>query len=131
MAVGPIRTEGEVDFMQINVTKHAIRRYQERLFDYSSSDERIVGILREIAHKGVFVRSRMHHLNNCREIKYRGISIVTIEEPSQRIVITCLGDAPYRKWVKTKGTKNKLSLKVLLDVPLSTCGQVPGKDQPI
>lgn len=127
MGIWPIRTEGEVDFMQINVTKHAIRRYQERLFDYSSSDERIVNILREIARKGVFVRSRMHHLNNCWEIKYRGISIVTIEEASQRIVITCLGDASYRKWVKSKDLKHKLSLKVLLGVSVSTCGKVTGE----
>jgi hypothetical protein len=44
--------------MKITVTKHAIRKYRERLFDFSSSDKQIICTLKEIASKGIQNKSK-------------------------------------------------------------------------
>jgi hypothetical protein len=86
----------------IIVTGHAIERYRERMFDYESSPEEVVQILREIALKGELVGNRPNTRNNCYEVKYRGVSVVQIREEKRTFVITCLGDKRYRRWVKNK-----------------------------
>jgi len=73
--------------MQIHVTKYAVKRYRERLFDYSSSDKTITCIIEDIAKRRKVVGNRLHNRNTCREIRYRGIFIVTVDERDSRIVI--------------------------------------------
>jgi hypothetical protein len=64
--------------MDIFVTRHAIERYRQRLFDFKASDESISEILREIALKGKAISIRRDNSNNCLEKKYKGVSIVSI-----------------------------------------------------
>ncbi len=92
--------------MEICVTKHSIQRYRERLFDYSSSDEKIGQFLRKIALQGKLVCLRPNNWNNCFELKHKGISIVLLTSKDKAVVLTCLGDSRYRKWVK-RSTLNK------------------------
>lgn len=99
--------------MEIKVTKHAIKRYRERLFDYSSSDDTIIDIMKGIARNGTIVRSRLHNSDSCWEIVHKGVYIVAVKGPNSQIVITCLGDASYRKWLKTIGMPNTLSKRLL------------------
>lgn len=94
--------EKGMDKMSVLVTKHAIKRYRERLFDYNSSSERIRQLLREIAAKGRPICLRPNTDENCYEIKYRGISVVLLKRKEDVIVITCLGDSKYRNWIKQK-----------------------------
>lgn len=98
--------------MLIKVTKHAIRRYRERVFDYSASDFEIVKMLAEIASKGTVVCSKPNSLDNCVELKYKGISIVAVKDRGFLVVITCLGESSYRKWVKSQGMPTFLSQKL-------------------
>lgn len=88
--------------METIVTKHAIKRYRERLFDFNSSDEDISALLADIATKGKKVCSRPNTWDNCAEVVFRGISIVILNNSEGRVVITCLGDKTYRKWIKRK-----------------------------
>lgn len=103
--------------MSIIVTKHAIKRYRERLFSYSLSDNHIINKLEEIANKGTMVGARPNDQNTCFEIKYKGVSIVVVNEGSNRTVLTCLGEDSYRKWVKSKGLHDKLSQRLLIKNP--------------
>ncbi|NLX87841.1 MAG: hypothetical protein GXZ09_00305 [Syntrophomonadaceae bacterium] len=89
--------------MLVKVTKHAIKRYRERLFDYSSSDGEIISKLKHIAHRGRLVAFKPHDMDNCVELKYEGISIVAVQQPQELVIITCLGQDNYRKWIKSKG----------------------------
>ncbi|MEN6461142.1 MAG: hypothetical protein ABFC94_07225 [Syntrophomonas sp.] len=100
--------------MSIIVTKHAIRRYRERLFSYSLNDNLITNKLKEIASKGTMVATRPNDQNTCCEIKYKGVSIVVVCEHNNRIVLTCLGEDSYRRWVKSKGLPGKLSQRLLI-----------------
>lgn len=86
--------------MNIRVSKHAIKRYRERLFDFTSSTEKIRSLLDEIARRGKLVASKPASTDDCFEITYKGISIVLAKRENQYIVITCLGEAAYRKWIK-------------------------------
>lgn len=86
--------------MEIRVSKHAIKRYRERLFDFTSSTDRIRSILNEIALRGRRVASKPSGTNDCWEVMYKGISIVLAQREDQCIVITCLGEPAYRKWIK-------------------------------
>lgn len=86
--------------MYINVTKHAVKRYRERLFDYKSSEEKIKDLLKEVASKGKQIDWRPSTWGNCIEVKYRGISIVLVNDRDRKTIITCLGELGYRKWVK-------------------------------
>ncbi|HWQ75942.1 MAG TPA: hypothetical protein VN441_11555 [Syntrophomonas sp.] len=97
-----------IDKMSVLVTKHAIKRYRERLFDYSSSSERIRQLLREIVAKGRPVCLRPNTHENCYEIKYRGISVVLLKKKDDLIVITCLGDSKYRNWIKQKEANSRV-----------------------
>lgn len=95
--------------MTVLVTKHAVKRYRERLFDYSSSDERIKQLLMEISTKGKMICVRPDSQHNCFEVKYRGIFVVLLEKEDGFVVITCLGDTKYRKWVKHKEARPRVS----------------------
>ena len=87
--------------MDTNVTKHAIRRYRERLFDYKSSNEKIQKTLVEIASHGKRIHLRPDSLGRCYEVDYKGISIVLVfDNEHSATVVTCLGSDKYRKWVK-------------------------------
>jgi hypothetical protein len=99
--------------MNIKVTKHAIRRYRERLFDFSSSNEQVAKILQNISTMGKMIQPKPNFAENCFEIKYKGISIVIIEELDTRVIITCLGEDSYRKWIKTEGVRLKISQRIL------------------
>lgn len=101
--------------MPVIVTKHAIKRYRERLFNYSLNDNDVADKLKEIADKGAKVGNRLYCQNTCFEIKYQGVSIVVIYESECKIVLTCLGEGAYRRWIKTKGMKDKLSQRLLLN----------------
>ncbi len=94
--------------MTVLVTKHAIKRYRERLFDYSSSSESISQVLQEIAAKGRPVCLRPNTDDNCFEIKYRGISVVLLKKRNDVIVVTCLGDSKYRNWLKQKEANSRV-----------------------
>jgi hypothetical protein len=95
--------------MTVLVTKHAVKRYRERLFDYSSSDERIKQLLAEISAKGKMNCVRPDSQHNCFEVEYRGISVVLLDKEDRLVVITCLGDCKYRKWIKHKEARLKVS----------------------
>lgn len=86
--------------MEVYVTKHAIQRYRQRLFDFTSSSSSIETILKEIAQKGKATKFRISSWDNCLEVKYKGISIVTVNDLRRIVVVTCLGDICYRKWIK-------------------------------
>ncbi|OPX84815.1 MAG: hypothetical protein A4E53_03707 [Pelotomaculum sp. PtaB.Bin104] len=87
--------------MRVDVSKHAINRYRERLFDFKSSDEIIENLLREIASRGKRVKARPVTLGDCYEVTHKGVSIVlVIDDESKATILTCLGNAYYRKWVK-------------------------------
>lgn len=89
--------------MDIHVSKHAIKRYRERLFDYSSSDAIIESQLIEIACRGKQDDARPATLGNCYEVAYKGVSIVlVIDDRNNATILTCLGNANYRKWIKQK-----------------------------
>ncbi|MEN6390839.1 MAG: hypothetical protein ABFD04_10515 [Syntrophomonas sp.] len=94
--------------MAVLVTKHAIQRYRERLFDYNSSSERIGQLLKEIVAKGQPVCLRPNTHDNCFEIKYRGISVVLLKKREDVIVVTCLGDSKYRNWIKQKEANSRV-----------------------
>lgn len=94
--------------MSVLVTKHAVKRYRERLFDYSSSSERISQLLMEIAAKGRPVCLRPNTQENCYEIKYRDISVVLLKKKDKVIVVTCLGDTKYRNWIKQKEAHSRV-----------------------
>lgn len=94
--------------MAVLVTKHAIKRYRERLFDYYSSSERITQLLKEIVAKGRPVCLRPNTHDNCFEIKHRGISVVLLKKKDDVIVVTCLGDSKYRNWIKQKEAKSRV-----------------------
>ncbi|HWP98119.1 MAG TPA: hypothetical protein VN426_14835 [Syntrophomonadaceae bacterium] len=111
-----------VKIMNIEVTKHSIRRYRERLFDHSSSDEFIINMLKTIAQMGKVVMARPGYSDSCMEIKYKGISIVAIDQEDYRVVVTCLGEPVYRKWVKNRDIPLKLSGRTLYDNVLITHG---------
>jgi len=94
--------------MEIVVTIHALNRYRERMFDFTSTDEKIINRIKDIVCQGeqVFVRPSAH--NNCREIQYRGVSVVIIQERHKIFVITCLGSRHYRKWFKEKNNHKRV-----------------------
>lgn len=94
--------------MEICITKHAIKRYRERLFDYDSSDKVIRNLLREIASQGKQICLRPNTWDNCFEIKYKGIFIVLLVNDDKAVVLTVLGDRRYRKWIK----RNDLNMRI-------------------
>lgn len=98
--------------MLIKVTKHAIKRYRERLFDYSSSDREIISKLKLIAKRGRLIALKPNDMDNCIEIKYEGISIVAVQQQHELVIITCLGQDNYRKWIKSKGLCTHVSQRL-------------------
>lgn len=86
--------------MEIIVTAHAAARYRERVFDYISSDETIARILKNVVQKGDQLSVKPSSRGLCVEIRYRGISVVAVQEQKRVTIITCLGDKTYRSWVK-------------------------------
>lgn len=86
--------------MDVSVTKHAIKRYRERLFDFKSSDKEIEALLKEIACRGKRVDFRPASLGRCYEVRYQGVAIVVMEDRDRTAIVTCLGSAYYRKWIK-------------------------------
>lgn len=88
----------------ISISKHAIKRYRQRLFNYRSTDEEIKQLLNEIVRKGKRTFLRPSSFGTCIEVEYKGLSIVLLTDKDHSVVITCLGDKTYRKWVKTKET---------------------------
>ncbi|WP_276619831.1 hypothetical protein [Syntrophomonas wolfei] len=86
--------------MNLIVTHHAIKRYRERLFDYTSSKEKVKNLLIEIAYKGKNIQTRPCIQGECYEVKYKGISLVLVKNGTNSIIITCLGEVSYRKWIK-------------------------------
>lgn len=99
--------------MDVFVTRHAIERYRQRLFDFKASDEAISEILKEIALKGKDIGIRRDHRNNCLEKKYKGVSIVSMHNQTKIVVLTCLGETSYRNWVKCNNAAPPISLGVL------------------
>jgi len=99
--------------MNISVTKHAIKRYRQRLFDYYSPYEKIIASLKEIVNKGKRTAERPSNVGECVEIYYRGVYIVLLYVSDEGIIITCLGDKSYRKWVKKQDGNVRLGGRVL------------------
>lgn len=98
--------------MLVKVTKHAVKRYRERLFDYMATDTEIINRIIGIATKGDLICSKPNQINNCMEIKYKGVSIVVIQDQTDLVVITCLGEANYRRWIKSKGESTFISQRL-------------------
>lgn len=98
--------------MIINVTEHAIKRYRERFFDYSSPKDFIKKTLIEIARKGKVVCVKPGE-SDCAEVQYKGVYIVIANEEDIVTVITCLGDMIYRKWVKHQDSYERLRGSIL------------------
>lgn len=99
--------------MDIYITQHAVKRYRERLFDYSSSQDEIIKRLENIARYGKTICLKPNDKKNCTEIRHQGISIVAIKEGENLIIITCLGEDRYRRWIKAKGADTYLSQSIL------------------
>ncbi|CFX46787.1 Uncharacterized [Syntrophomonas zehnderi OL-4] len=91
--------------MNIVVTKHAIKRYRQRMFDYYTPNENIVKLLQNIVRYGKKVYFRPSSRGYCFEVTHKGISVVVIYETKGVTIITCLGDKTYRNWVKNKENK--------------------------
>lgn len=102
--------------MDVVVTKHAVQRYRERLFDYSSSDEEIEELLIMVARHGKRVLNRPSSFGDCFEVKHKDISIVLVNDHQDSIVLTCLGDRGYRKWIKSQDTYIKVCGRVLYPI---------------
>jgi len=99
--------------MDILVTKHAIRRYRERLFDYSSSDKQIENLLVKVAKEGKQVGARPGSSGDCFEVKHNDLSIVLAIDTQHSAVLTCLGNSGYRKWVKNQDKYDRLLGRIL------------------
>lgn len=99
--------------MEVNITKHAIQRYRQRLFDFRSSSSTIENKLKEIARKGKTMGLRLGACSNCFEVKYNGIFIVIIYNLDKIVVVTCLGDENYRKWIKSQEAFPRIKGRVL------------------
>lgn len=99
--------------MEIYVSKHAIQRYRERLFDFHSAQETIESILSEAAIKGsrIFVRPSDH--GGVFEIKFRNFYLVINDGKNKLTVITCLGDKRYRKWLKDQFKYSRMRGSIL------------------
>lgn len=92
--------------MQISVTKHAIERYRQRFFDFTKFDAEIEILLKEVARKGKKVERRPVATGECIEVRYQGISVVILNQKDETVIVTCLGDTLYRKWIKNKDKKS-------------------------
>lgn len=86
--------------MDIHISKHAVNRYRNRLFDYTSSEDDILNILMEIVKRGKRVGWRLSSGRVHMEMKHHGVSIVIMKSKDKIVVITCLGEDVYRKWTK-------------------------------
>jgi len=102
--------------MDVLVTKHAIHRFRERLFDYSSSEKEIEIQLIKVAEEGKQVYDRPSSSKECFEVKYKDLSIVLVKKRQHIVVLTCLGNSSYRKWVKHQTRYNRLSGRILYPV---------------
>ncbi len=98
--------------MIIKVTEHAIKRYRERFFDYSSTEDAIKNLLIETARKGTTVCKRPGN-GHCTELKYKDTYIVAAYEQDELTIITCLGNRMYRKWVKHQDSYERLGGRIL------------------
>ncbi|MEN6326775.1 MAG: hypothetical protein ABFD18_11295 [Syntrophomonas sp.] len=99
--------------IEVIISKHAIKRYRERTFDYSSPKNAIINRLEEVAIKGREVRIRPSGLEKCTELYFQGIFVVIMEESNKVTVITCLGGSSYRKWVKNQTAYTKVRGRTL------------------
>lgn len=86
--------------MEIIVSKHALSRYRDRLFDYTSSEDDIYNILANIVKKGKQVGLRLSTKRIYIEMKHKGVSIVVTKGKKEIVVVTCLGEDVYRRWAK-------------------------------
>lgn len=92
--------------MELHVTKHAIDRYRERLCDFSSLDKQIIKRLKEIAYQGTIGIEKPIMGEEYVEVSAKGLSIVLLIKGKHTTVITCLGDATYRKWAKQQSLRS-------------------------
>lgn len=99
--------------MVVQVTRHAIKRYRERMFDYSSSEESIKVVLIQAALQGKRVQMRPSAWGKCVETKYNGFSVVLNYHDDQITVVTCLGGKCYRKWIKSQDSYSRVRGRVL------------------
>ncbi len=99
--------------MFIKVSKHAIERYRERLFDYYSTDGEIKHRLIGIVKRGKVICFKPHDLGDCMEIKHKGLSVVVVRHGEESVIITCLGEDRYRSWIKSKGSYPFTSRRLL------------------
>ncbi len=103
----------------IEVTKHAIARYRERLFDFSSSEGKIKKHLMKVARQGKPVNSSPNIGGRCAEVRYQGIAVVVVYHADSVVVITtCLGDRRYRQWVKAQEPYPRVRGRMLLKAGL-------------
>lgn len=98
--------------MKIIVTNHAIERYRQRFFDFSKLNGEIRILLKEVAQKGKYIEIRPVADGKCLEVRYKGISIVIVQKKNRIVIITCLGNMSYRKWMKNQ-EKNKINGRLL------------------
>lgn len=98
--------------MIIQVTEHAIKRYRERFFDYSSPKAVIKDKLIEVARKGKKICIKPGD-SVCAEVLHKGTYIVIACEEDNITIITCLGDLKYRKWVKHQDNYDRLGGRIL------------------
>lgn len=88
----------------MNVTKHAIKRYKQRV-QHDISDELAEKMLLEIAKKGKITNKRIN-AQNIMELEiyvaYKGVEILLIKnlESKKHYIITCLGDSKLRGWYR-------------------------------
>lgn len=88
----------------MKVTKHAIKRYRQRV-QHDVSDELAETMLLEIARKGKVVNKKIN-AQNAMELEiyvtYKGVEILIIKNLKEKkyYIITCLGDSQLRKWYK-------------------------------
>lgn len=87
--------------MDVVVSRHAIKRYRKRTFDFDQSDKEIEAMLARVVRKGEILSRRP---GDVWELRYRDIYVVADidDESNKATVITCLGDRIYRGWAKKK-----------------------------
>ena len=77
--------------MDVVVSRHAIKRYRKRTFDFSQSDKEVEAMLARVVRKGEILSRRP---GDVWELRYRDIYVVADidDESNKATVITCLGD---------------------------------------
>lgn len=83
--------------MKVKVTEHAVERYRQRTMRVDMADNEVTGNLIAAALRGKQVAKRA---GNAWEVEYQKLTVIVIYEKDLIIVVSCLGDKKYRRWIQ-------------------------------